>query len=248
MLTDLHQFPYSFPFPNIEELQLGNITIDSALDLSQCTQLKELSLRKASINEQCNLRTPRGLGCFILDGPFANVFPSPEEIKMPAAAFHTISVKGSDSIRFLAYAIRQGLSDAVLRNLSISDFVSYSNVAGRHIGSDLDLLRSIPGTDVLNNVEVLAIKDDNIRDTDLTVIRSLFPTFRHLDIEAPEITEAFVSELVKLSGSKLQTITLRNCIKISTDILRWCKLRDVDVKMVRQSRPEDLFGARRVRY
>lgn len=167
---------------------------------------------------------------------------------MPAAGLHTISVKGPDSIRFLAYSIRQGLSKSVLRSLSISDFVTYSNIAGRHIGNDLDLLHSISGTEALEDVDFLALKDANIRDIDLTVIHSLFPAFRHLDLEAPEITESFVSELLRLPDTKVQTITLRNCSNLSPDVVRWSKLRNVDVKLVRQSRLDDVLGGRRVRY
>ena len=234
-------------FPQLESLELVNLVVVTQLNLSTYTNLRHFALRNASIDDRYQLRTPSCLECFTLEGPFANVFPQPEEIKFPAQNLTTISVKGSDSIRFLAYAIRQGIQSSRLRHLSITDFVTYTNVAGRFFENNLELLLSIPGKEALQEVEVLALRDDNIGNADHTPVLKLFPNVRHLDLESPRITEEFVSELIKRKENKLETVNLRNCTSVSQSIVAWSKARKVDVKFIRQSL-SDAGGGRRVRY
>lgn len=164
---------------------------------------------------------------------------------MPATNLTTITVNGSSSLRFLAYAIRQGLNKDYLRHLSISDFVTCSNVGGRLIENDLKLLKMIPGHDALQNIEVLVLKDDNISDHDFHAVSTLFPAVQHLELESSRVTEGFVSDMIRRPDSKIQTVVLRNCVSVSQSIIEFGKVRKVDVKFTRQARSET-GGERRI--
>lgn len=215
------------------------------MNLSAYPKLRDLTLEHASIDDRYNLRTPPSLVRFTLCGVFANVYPRPEEIKMPATNLATVVVNGPSSIRFLAYAIRQGLNKACLRHLSISDFITYSNVGGRFIENDLNLLRSIPGYDALQNIEVLILKDDNVCDSDFHAVSTLFPAVQHLELESSRITEGFVSDMIQRPDSKIHTVVLRNCTAVSQTIIKFSKVRNVEVKFTRQARSET-GGERRI--
>lgn len=199
-------------------------------------------------NFRYNLRTPPGLESFTLTGNFADTYPRPEEIKMPADNLHTINVKGIESIRFLTYARRQGLSSTKLKHLTIASFVTFNNFAGRFLRNDLEMLHTYAGDGVFDGVEFLGLQDDNLVDRDFAILHKLFSSVEHLDIEAPQITDAFVSDLQRSPRSRIKTITLRNCVNVPLDIVEWSRIRNVKVNIVRQSLQPSTNNGRRIRY
>ncbi|KAK5091724.1 hypothetical protein LTR05_001909 [Lithohypha guttulata] len=236
-------------FPNLEHFGLTGANVLGQLDLSTYTKLKHLCLRNVHISEHDNLRTPPSLEAFTLEGHFANIFPNPEEIKFPTNNLTTINTTGEESIRFLAYAIRQGLNKAKFRTLSISNFITNNYVAGRHMENNLDLLLPIPGNDAFHNVESLTLRDDNLKNSDWSTVAKLFPAVKHLQLESPQLTEEFVSELVKSQGDTCETVVLINCTAVSQSIIPWMKARCIDVKLVRSaSQVPETIGGTTVRY
>lgn len=187
-------------------------------------------------NFRQTLRTPPTLAAFTLTGNFADTYPRPEEIKMPAENLHTIHVKGTESIKFLTYARRQGLSSARLKTLTISSFVTFGNYAGRFLRNDLEMLHTYAGDGVFEGVDSLGLQDDNIVDGDYAILHRLFAGVEHLDIEAPQITDAFVSDLQRSPRSRIKTITLRNCPNVPPEVIEWSRARNVKVTMVRERR------------
>lgn len=167
---------------------------------------------------------------------------------MPADNLHTVNVHGTESIKFLTYARRQGLSSQKLRNVTIADFVTFTNLAGRFLRNDLEMLHTYAGTGVFDCVQYLTLQDDNIVDQDHVVLHRLFSSIEHLDIEAPQITDSFVSDLQRSANNRIKTITLRNCTNVSLEIVGWSRARDVKVNIVRQSVQKRTHDGSRVRY
>lgn len=167
---------------------------------------------------------------------------------MPADNLHTIYVKGTESIRFLTYARRQGLSSTKLKNLTIANFVTFNNFAGRFLRNDLEMLHTYAGNGVFDGVEFLGLQDDNIVDGDYVILHKLFSSVEHLDIEAPQITDAFVSDLQRSPRSHIKTMTLRNCANVPLEIVEWSRIRNVKVNIVRQSLQPKTNDGRRLRY
>lgn len=167
---------------------------------------------------------------------------------MPAENLHTVNVQGTESIKFLTYARRQGLSNQKLRNVTIADFVTFSNLAGRFLRNDLEMLHTYAGTGVFDCVQQLGLQDDNIVDQDYHILHRLFSVIEHLDIEAPQITDSFVSDLQRSPNNRIKTIILRNCTNVSLEIVDWSRARGVEVSIVRQSAQKKTNDGRRVRY
>ncbi|KAJ9664665.1 hypothetical protein H2198_000011 [Neophaeococcomyces mojaviensis] len=233
-------------FPSLERLDLQHARFSDDLDLRNYASLRDLALRKVHVED--NLRTAAGLTTFELDGPYPDIYPQPEEIKMPAADLERIILKGPDSIRFLGHSFRQGLSSTKLQYLSISDFVTFSQVAGRSISSDLALLSGMQGIEAFSGVGTLVIKDDHIIDTDFMLISAMFPALQSIDIEAERITDAFVSDLVRQPCCKINTITLRNCPNVPSNIVKWGQMRNVEITIVKYGAKGDVMSGRLVRY
>lgn len=233
-------------FPLLQRLELNNVSSNKDVNLADYLELKHLSLRNCLFRQ--TLRTPAGLESFTLCGNFADTYPRPEEIRMPADNLHTVNVQGTESIKFLTYSRRQGLSNQKLRNVAIADFVTFTNLAGRFLRNDLEMLHTYAGTGVFDRVQHLSLQDDNIVDQDYVILHRLFSSVEHLDIEAPQITDSFVSDLQRSANNRIKTITLRNCTNVSLEIVGWCRARDVKVSMIRQSAQKKTLDGRRVRY
>lgn len=233
-------------FPVLERLELTSVSSNNDVNLAEYLELKHLSLRNCHFHE--NLRTPPSLESFTLCGNFANTYPRPEEIKMPADNLHTVNVQGTESIKFLTYARRQGLSNRKLRNVTIADFVTFNNFAGRFLRNDLEMLHTYAGTGVFDCVQYLGLQDDNIVDQDYVILHRLFSVVEHLDIEASQITDSFVGDLQRSPNSRLKTVTLRNCTNVSLEIVEWSRARGVKVNIVRQSAQRKINDGRRVRF
>lgn len=232
-------------FAALERLDLTNVTSDKDIDLTKYSNLKHLGISSCLLHE--NLRTPPGLESFTLRGKFANTYPRPEEIKMPASNLHAINVAGTESIKFLTYARGQGLSNAKLRDLTIADFLTFNNFAGRVWRNDLSMLQTYAGG-VFDRVESLGLHDDNIADKDYEIVHHIFPHIQYLDIGAAQITDAFVGDLLRCPGSKITTILLRNCHSVPQKIVEWCAARNVQVSVVRDSYSSMTDQGRRIQY
>lgn len=222
----------------------------NGLDLSQYENLAILSLHNVRIDQPANLRTPSSLQDFALVGEFPSIYPQPEEIKFPAGNLVSIGAQGSHAIRFLGYAIRQGLDGGNLRKLRLKDYVAYSRVGNREVVNNLDTLSSIPGFQVFENVEDLELSDDNLRDNDAKIVSSLFPNIRTLELESEQITEVFISEIVKRLARKLKyVITIRNCSSVSQKVVPWALSRGVTIES-RRTRTDSsrVTGSKSVRY
>lgn len=233
-------------FPALERLELNNVSSNNDINLTAYGELRELVIRNCRFHE--NLRTPPSLEAFTLQGNFANTYPRPEEIKMPAENIHTLYVKGSESIKFLTYARRQGLSSANLRNITIADFVTFNNFAGRFVRNDLAMLHTYAGDGVFDRVTHLSLQDDNIIDGDYAVLHKLFFAIEHLELETPQITDSFISDLIRMPGSRIKSILLRNCMSVPLEVVEWCKARDVRVTIVRQSARPGKVDGHRIRF
>ena len=83
-----------------------------------------------------------------------------------------------------------------------------------------------------------------ITDEDSLAVRTSCPDLETLYISDAAITGVFVSDLIEAQGSKLRTVTAKNCTKMSRDIVPWAKERGVVVNYIS---PQESVGARRVR-
>lgn len=235
-------------FPNLARLELKQIYIATGLDLSAYGKLKILSLRNVSISHAYNLRTPRSLEEFNLVGEFPNIYPQPEEIKFPAGNLVSVSAQGNQAIRFLGYAIRQGLDRDKIRKLCLRDYVANSSVGNRSVENNLSTLSSIPGSDVFENVDALEISDNNLKDDDAITVSNLFPHIQSLEVESDRISEAFISEMIRRDGCKLKLVTLRNCSAVSQSVAAWAQSRGVVVEFRRTRSSTSDRGAKAIRY
>lgn len=212
---------------------MKQMRFSSGLNLSHYDKLETLSLRNVTIDYAHNLRTPSSLQEFDLVGEFANIYPRPEEIKFPARNLTSISASGNQAIRFLGYVIRQGLDSEKLRKLRLKDFVTYSLVGDRGVWNNLNTLSILPRTDVFQKVEDLELSDDNLKDSDAATVLHLFPNVRNLELESEQITELFISEIVRALGRKLKSVTLRNCSSMSQQIVSWALTRGLSIQLRR---------------
>ncbi|EHY56290.1 hypothetical protein ABEF92_007367 [Exophiala dermatitidis] len=71
------------------------------------------------------------------------------------------------------------------------------------------------------------------------------PDLEELSLDSAEITTLFVADLIRGNPPNLRKIVLKNCLRVSNDVVPWAKEHGVEVEIVRNARDD---RGRRLRY
>lgn len=89
------------------------------------------------------------------------------------------------------------------------------------------------------------IKGDCIYDDSYKVFLEHCPALEELCLDGAKVTGLFVSDMIRANPAKLRKIVLRNCDKVSGDVVSWAKDLGVEVELIRGGQEP---RGRRVRY
>lgn len=229
---------------------MANFSSLGHFDLAGFTQLQSLDLRNLEL--VLGLSTPDSLSHLaILDErvPDRRIHLDMIHSNISAQNLRTLELRGRSTLLWILYITQRAPSVFKLSALSLQDFIYTSQMRGMAIDSlDLAYFTSLGFEDALGHVETLALRDENLKDHYWDTINKIFPAVNDLLLEAPFLTEAFLTDYVNARGSGLRRIVFRDCKKISDAASAWGRSRGVEVNISRGAWKDESLSAQRVRY
>ena len=201
------------------EWGLGNIPPD--LDLQHLEQLESLSLYNCTISNLLlapSLRRLKTEHCLFAVQESSTSFPALENLEsLHMFSNHARPQEWSSYSPFIRQAASKTAPGRLL-SLGLYQDLERSN----------DLL-SLLTFRWFKGLTSLQLRGPAIKDEHSRLFIANCPDLETFSLYDAQITGVFVSDLIKAPTSRLRKITLRECLKVSQDIVPWAKERGVEI-------------------
>lgn len=232
--------PFLFPatqfdtYPALEELSIvGGVIVSGSLDLSGSAQLRKLKLN-LSAHYPCEVKLPESLEELNCDDEQHN------------KAGELVFVEPVNLGNLKSISLRNSWAPTAINTIGNSINVPHLRAVNLDCLPQTALVEiSSQGFAALRSCEKVAFKCEQLGDPDSAAFAEIFPVVESLWLEAPQVTGVFVADLVRNHpDSRLKSIVLKDCGKVSPDTCNWLRARGIDAKLKRTI--EESNGARRV--
>lgn len=215
-------------FPNLEYLQLTDWEFGWQLDLSAHSKLQSVVF----------IRTVGPSG-FVRLPALETLRWTSEQLRMRRLGLHEFALPTHNlktvslGTRGTGYEAGNGFNivlDEIQESRSVYELRLHQVCSFR------DLQARWTARPILEHVRIFCYTDTELKDEHAQDFGTMFRHLEELEIENnSHITGSFVSTLLRRDDNRLRKVVLRDCDKVSHDVVAWAKSRGVEVKLLRTS-------------